>query len=404
MGTTIKTMLNTDRARNDGRYPLVLRIIHDRRKKIIYTPYHLFQSEFNSETQRVLPSKESGLTKQKSDDINRYIRNKREQLERILIQLKKDTQKEYTADDIICKLKTQRTTKYLLSYFKMEIISMRQVNRFGSATLYNSTMNSLQRFANTSKITFKDINYRFIADYTRYLEGKGLSRNTIHMYMRNLRSVYNKAQKEGIIHFRQSPFSDFSMGVMPTLKRSLSKEYIRKIAFADFSSDKTLSLVRDIFMFSFYTRGMSLVDMVYLRHSDIISGIIYYKRNKTGKQLQITISPPLHEIIDRYRTDSPFVLPLLQDDSSESLYRQYRSVLNLINKNLKRIGMILELEEKLTTYVARHSWATIAKAEGISIATISEGLGHTTEKTTQIYLRAFDRTIIDEANAKIIKL
>lgn len=404
MGTSIKTMLNTDRARNDGTYPLIVRIIHNRSKKMIYTPYHLFQSDFDSGTQKVVCGGESGLTKQKCNEINRYLKESREQLSRILIRLEREIPNGYSADHIIENLSTQQTTKYVLPYFEREIATMRSAGRFGSATLYNSTMNSLIRFVRNPKFTFKDIDFRFISDYVAHLQGENISRNSINMYLRNFRSVYNKAQKDGLIHLKKSPFADFSIGVTQTVKRSLSKDVIRRIAYCDLPFNSTLSLVRDIFMFSFYTRGMSLVDMVYLRHENIVGGVIYYKRNKTGQQLQIAISIPLRELIERYHSSSPFVFPILKEGSSESLYKQYRSALNQINNSLKRIGTILGLEDKLTTYVARHSWAMIAKTEGVSIATISEGLGHTTEKTTQIYLKAFDRKIIDEANAKITKL
>lgn len=402
--TTIKAMLNTDRKSVSGVYPLVIRVIHERRKRLIYTPYKLRIENFDTTRQQAVLQVGGLLSAKDVAQINHYIESQKVQLARIVQWLERHTDGPFSVNDILAKYGRNVTERYLFSYIDSEIEAKKQINNFGIASLYRTTRESIKRFTIGRKVTFSDITYKFITDYINHLHMRGLKRNTIHMYLRNFRLIYNKARKEGIVPAKTSPFTDIKMSGTETVKRSLAKEKIRNIAYADLSAYQELEMARDVFMFSFYTRGMSLVDMLHLKHSDIKNGIIYYARSKTNQYLQITITPPLQKLIDKYKTRTPYVLPYLKPGDHQSLYRQYRSAVGLINKHLKRVGTLLNIETPLTTYVARHSWATIAKNEGASISAISEGLGHTTEKTTRIYLRAFDRSVIDEVNEKVVML
>lgn len=189
---------------------------------------------------------------------------------------------------------------------------------------------------------------------------------------------------------------------MATRKRALPRETLRRISDADLSElHPKYALARDLFMFSFYTRGMSFVDMIYLRKSDISDGVLTYKRKKTGQTLTLRIEPPLQRIIDRYNGDSPYILPVLARDDS---YRAYRQQQRELNKFIRKIGAMLEISEPLTFYAARHSWATLARDCGTPLTVISAGMGHTSERTTRIYLAQLDHDVIDKANRKIINL
>lgn len=400
---TIKVMLNTDRKSVTGLYPLVIRVIHNRCKKLIYSPYKIRLDDYDVLNQCVISATTTPLSTKEVMMINRYISTQKSQLSQIIYWLEQHTDT-FSVNDILAKYGHRVIERHLFSYMDSEIAAKIRVNNFGMATLYKTTLESIKRFVGGRTITFNDISYKFICDYINYLQERGLERNTIHMYLRNLRLIYNKARKEGIISANISPFTGIKMNVTETVKRSLTKDIIRKIAYADLSENKALDEARDVFMFSFYTRGMSLVDMLYLKRSDIKSGVIYYVRNKTKQHLQVTITEPLRRLIDKYSSESMYIFPYLRHDSPMLMYRQYRNTVWKVNKHLKHIGRLLNIEIPLTTYVARHSWATIAKSEGASIATISEGLGHTTEKTTRIYLRAFDKSIIDEVNERVVSL
>lgn len=401
---TIKAMLNMDRKSASGFYPLVIRVIHERRKKLIYSPYKMRVDNFDKVRQRVITSVNGTLTSKEVKEINRFIEAQINQLERIVHWLECQTNKQFSVNDILLKQGRSTVERYLFRYIDGEVSAKTRVKSFGTANLYRTTRESIRRFTGGRDITFNEITYKFICDYINHLQERGLEKNSINMYLRNFRLIYNKANKEGIVSTKKSPFIDIKMNAIETVKRSLPKEVVRKIACADLSSNEKLEQTRDVFMFSFYTRGMSLVDMLYLKHSDIKNGIIYYTRNKTKQKLEVSITPPLQKLIDKYTSSSIFILPYLNGGTPEAMYRQYKSSVWKINKYLKLIGTLLKIDIPLTTYVARHSWATIAKNEGAPIAAISEGLGHTTEKTTQIYLRAFDRSVIDEVNEKVVAL
>ena len=199
-----------------------------------------------------------------------------------------------------------------------------------------------------------------------------------------------------------NPFTHLTVRQTVTRKRALSRETIKRICTADLSAlHPKYSLARDIFMFSFFTRGMSFVDMVYLRNSDIHDGVLTYARHKTGQMLSMRIEPQLQHIIDRYSNASPYILPVRAKDDSYDNYRQQQRELN---KFIRKIGVLLNIPEPLTFYVARHSWATLARDCGTPLTVISAGMGHTSERTTRIYLAQLDHNIIDKANRKIIDL
>ena len=397
-------MLNTDRVPVSGFYPLVIRIIHNRRKRLIYFPYKFREADFDSVLQQVHWSETGYYSTKQIQQINCNIELRKRQLEDISITLHKKMNGLYTVDDIMTMYGCQKECRYLFEYMDKEVQCRTSTHRFGVAILYRTTKESIKRFTKGKDILLKNISYTFVNNYIDYLRGEGIKENSIQMYLRNLRSIYNKARKEGLVTAKESPFDDIKMNGTVTVKRAVTKDVLRKIAYADLSDSKEMERARDIFMFSFYTRGMSLVDMLYLKHSDICNGSICYARNKTSQNIQIGITDPLKKLIDKYRTHSIYVLPYLTEDSQSSLYRQYRNAVTQINKYLKRIGALLNIDTPLTAYVARHSWAMIAKSEGTPITTISKALGHNTEKTTQLYLKAFDCSIIDEVNAKVILL
>ena len=157
-------------------------------------------------------------------------------------------------------------------------------------------------------------------------------------------------------------------------------------------------------MFSFFCRGMSFVDIVFLKKRAISNGVIGYFRHKTDQWLQVSLTPQLRAILDKYDSDSAYVFPVLDGADDWQLHRQYRTVLERVNRNLKRLGSICGINAILTTYVARHTWATLAKELGTPTAVISEGLGHTTEKTTRIYLKEFDHKVVDKVNELVSQL
>ena len=217
-----------------------------------------------------------------------------------------------------------------------------------------------------------------------------------------LRAIYNRAVDKGLV-MSTNPFKNVFTGMDKTIKRAIDVNSIHRIIMLDFSDIQRYDFARDMFLFSFYTRGMSFVDMAFLKKKDLKNGILSYKRQKSGQQLFIHWENCMQHIVDKYDTDnSPYLLPIITKIGTNER-KQYLSKIHNVNRNLQEIGHLLGLELPLTMYVARHSWANIAYNNNIPISVISEGLGHDSEKTTRIYLSSLNANKIDDANRMILE-
>ena len=198
------------------------------------------------------------------------------------------------------------------------------------------------------------------------------------------------------------PFARVYTGIAKTVKRAVNIREVQKIKAQRLPPDSTSDFSRNIFLFSLYTCGMSLTDIAHLKKSNLQGDYLSYCRRKTGQRINIRWEACMQQLVDKYQSDdSPYLLPIITRPGEDEA-RQYRNKIHLINHHLKKLGEELELSSKLTTYVARHSWACIAKSQDVPVAAISEAMGHTTEHTTRIYLKSFDNTLVDCANRKVL--
>lgn len=276
-----------------------------------------------------------------------------------------------------------------------------QQNKLRLAETYQSALNSFSLYINKVEILMEDIDSKMIEGYESYLKQKKLTLNTISFYMRILRAIYNRAVKSGVIADKK-PFDHVFTTMTKTAKRAIPIQVIQKIAQAHITN-KNEALARDLFLFSFYARGMAFVDMAYLKKTDLNNTYLIYKRKKTGQELKIAWRKEMQELVDRNSSkDGVHLLGILDENSAKSLRFQYHYTQCIINTALKRLGKQLNLETNLTMYVARHSWATIARQKNIPLSVICDGMGHNSEKTTQIYLQSVDAETIDRCNDKLI--
>lgn len=293
-----------------------------------------------------------------------------------------------------------------LAGFTLALINrLHALGRLRTADNYLAALRSFTGFTGRTDMPLADLTPDLIALYQAYLSRRNISRNTISFYMRILRAVYNRAVEFGLTRQRH-PFRSVYTGIDKTVKRAIPLAAIRRIKNLDLSAAPALDLARDLFLFSFYTRGMAFIDMAYLGKNSLRNGILTYRRRKTGQLLSIRWETCMQEIVakhSRLTLRSPYLLPILHNAGADSAASRYRSALQQTNKALKTISALAGLDHGLTTYVARHSWASVAKAKNIPLSVISEGMGHDSESTTKIYLASLDTAVIDTANRLILR-
>ena len=265
---------------------------------------------------------------------------------------------------------------------------------------YETALRSLIRYTKTLP-AMPPLNALFMEGFLQWLLGQGISLNTISCYMRSLRSLLIKIYPKTEIN---NLFEHTFTGKTQTEKRSISLHDAKRLSMLQLPPQSSIEFSRDLFLFSFYALGMPFVDMAFLRKSDIRAGYIVYNRHKTGQRIRVRIEPPMQDIIERYRKqDSPFVFPIITSTDSTVLTQEYETVRSRYNRHLRRLGKMLGLPKVLTSYVARHSWASAAYQANVELAVISKALGHTSPNTTLTYIREIDDSRIDSANSKLIE-
>lgn len=380
---------------------LFYQVIHRRVSKQIRVGYKLFPDEWENLFSNH-PVYKNEKRKTYLTDLKTQIEADTHKLERIITELEQ-REGEYTSDEVV-QLFRFRSTVNRNGFFAFTwnlIDQLNQIGRFRTAETYTTTLNSLMRFRENREILLESLNANLMMAYESYLKSTGLCPNSTSYYLRNLRAIYNRAVVAELTEQR-FPFRYVYTGIEKTVKRAVPLNVIRKIKELDLDSYPAMDYARDMFMFSFYTRGMSFIDMAYLKKTDLTRGILSYRRKKTGQRLNIKWEKVMQGIIDKYDTSgSPYLLPVIKDLESDDR-KQYKTVAHAINKNLKIVGERLGIAIPLTMYVARHAWASIAWSKNISLSVISEAMGHDSESTTRIYLASLDSATIDKANHLIL--
>lgn len=311
--------------------------------------------------------------------------------------------KDYSLDEIIQKYTSGTDTGCsVFDFIRAQATHKKQLGKIRSSETYQTTLNSFMRFREGIDLTFDMIDSELMEHYEAELRRHGLLRNTSSFYMRVLRTNYRLAVEKGLTPDRH-PFKHVYCGMDKTVKRSISFAEIKKIKELDLSRKRVMDFARDMFIFSFCTRGMSFIDMAYLKKNDLKHGCLTYRRKKTGQLLVIEWTKQMQDILDKYKPNSTqYLLPIItREDGNER--RQYQNQMRKINRRLKDIATSIKLPVPLSLYYSRHSWATIARCKDIPISIISEGLGHDSEITTQIYLDSIKSYEVDKANRKILK-
>lgn len=289
-----------------------------------------------------------------------------------------------------------------MKLIEKRIEQLKQTGRLRTAETHTAALHQFSRFRNGEDVPVAEITAELMERYQASLRSRNLTMNTISFHMRILRSVYRRSVKQGLTIDRQ-PFGSVYTGNPKTQKRALTLEQLLRLKQINTTSEK-LNFARDMFMLSFYLRGMSFVDMAYLKHTNISIGQLTYKRRKTGQQLTIKWEQPMQEIIDRYpNTRSSYLLPIIVRENTGER-NQYRYRQTMINRSLKEVARQAGLDINLTMYCTRHTWATLAREQQVPLNIISSALGHNTERITEVYIKSVDNSTVDKTNERIIQL
>lgn len=395
---SINVKLRTSTA--DGKEGTIYyQIIHNRVIRQQKTDYHLFTHEWNEKRSTVIIE----------GNRSNYLQTVKERIEwdmrrwQSIIRQYENKRYKYHADDIIATFQKTLTDQTLFNFMQSVIARLQLIGKERTAETYHSTLKSFMKYRQEQDILLEDIDSDLMQMYEAHLQSRGISKNSISFYMRILRAVYNRAVEKELTENRH-PFKHVYTGTEKTVKRAIPLKSIKQIKNLELPIKSSLDFARDIFLFSFYTRGMSFIDIAFLKKKDLANGILSYRRRKTGQQLFIRWEKCMQEILDKYKEneESPYMLPIINPQEKHER-QQYKNILYRINKSLKDIGQLIKLPIPLTMYVARHSWASAARSKNIPISVISEGMGHDSEKTTQIYLASLDTAVVDRANRIILK-
>jgi len=313
--------------------------------------------------------------------------------------------RDYTLADVIDRFRTlNENGDTVLSCLATLIDELKNDGRWGNARNLQRALNSFSDFLGGLDRPLKQVDERLVMEYEQWLRIRKVSINSSSFYMRTLRSAYNKVISRNQME-QTFPFRNVYTGVERTRKRAVPEDIMVRLQKLDLTHSAPLAFSRDMFIFSYCTRGMAFVDIAFLRNQDIVGDTIRYVRRKTGQRLVIRIEPCIAKLIGRYAGAgriSGYVFPLLSSDDPVRAFSQYRTALDYYNRRLKKLSGLLGLEVPLSSYTSRHTWATAARNHNIPLSVISAGMGHASEKTTQIYLASLENSVIDQANRSLI--
>lgn len=415
---TITFVLRASRRGRDFAGHLFIRLTRNRQSCTVTTPYQVYHNEWDPVRHCLVYSGCDPVRRRELSHIEEELRREHRLVEDIILRLEEESRCSAAA---VGQTYRQSKDRKSLRVFTCRLSrDLQQQGRYRTSKAYMTVCRGFLSFLNKEDISLSGLDSTLLLSFERYLKERSRAANTISYYMRNLRAIYNKAVAEGLISkIRSNPFIEVYTGVRTTRKRALSRRSLLKLGQLDvllgvnpdndkkdYDQRKRPLDAQRLFFFSFHARGISFVDLAYLRKDNIRRGVLSYYRKKTGRQIDVKVTPAMQSIINSFCErvrQSPYLFPIIKSPGKGSRL-EYESGLRLQNKRLEKLACMAGVREKVTTHVARHSWATMAKGENLPLWVISEGLGHSNEKTTYTYLASFDRSILDVAGERISTL
>ena len=404
MNATISVVCYKSKTLSNGEYPLMLRICKDGKKKYQSLGISVLPRYWDFTRNKPKPNCPN------KEYIQKIILDKQTELQQRVLEFNSE-QKEYTTTTLLNDKNKKFELKTVCQFYQELIEQYKNNDKCGNRLIYKSSYNSLKVFTkNQLDIPFSAIDIAWLNKYEKWLRSKGNRETTISLLFRTLRSAYNKAIKAKCARKSDYPFNEYKINKFDTKtqKRAIAKTEVLKFTKeVDYIGKRQyVQLSKDIFIFSYLCGGINFTDIANLTKANITNGRIHYIRQKTGKLIKLGISEEAMQIIKKYESESKgYLFPILNANIHKTpLQKQNRihKMLGNVNKNLKLIAAQLNVDANMTTYVARHSFASVLKKSGVSIALISEALGHSDLSTTQVYLDSFDNEQIDAAMQNLL--
>jgi integrase/recombinase XerD len=399
----LKFVLNDKRPKEDNIYPIVIRVTYNRNNTTISTGVRVKHEDWDKNANQVKRTNQNfNLLNQKLTEF--YLK-----VQRAVLKFENDNNFSFDGlkDSLEAKPKVKVEPVTFKKYGEQLVQEMLDVKRTGNAIVYRTAINRLIAFADDPNLRFTEIDYTLLDKFSRKLTIDGAKLNTIGNYLRSIRAIYNKAIKAKLVDRSFYPFEDITIKTEKTAKRALSVGDIVKIYNAKYKANSAKWHARNYFFLSFCLRGSSFTDMAYLTSANVQKQRVIYNRRKTHSQLTIQLLPLTYKILERYKgSNEKYLVPALPKDVIEGGLEAKKVIAQWIkttNKWLNKIATDCGIDAEVTTYVTRHSWATVAKRLGYSNELIAECLGHSYgNKITNIYLDTFDQHVVDEVNVKVL--
>lgn len=402
---SIKVILRTKKTLSNGEHPIVVRIIKDRKARFIFTKQSCHPDLWDFKENKPKKKHPNKVA------LELFIEKQKVEAQKIILNHNQEGSN-FTSESFKMEFKASSKKITFFTFLDRVITDLEKQGKIGNANIYKDCRRSLKKFRNNQDLHFTDIDVRFLNRYEQNFFERGIKPNTVSVYMRTIRSLFNKAISEKYVKRDIYPFHDYKVSKLltETPKRALTKEQIDKIINLKIEDWTILLDAKNYFLFSYYNRGMNITDIAYLKWENVNDERLNYIRAKTGKSYNIGLLEPAKKILEFYKPymngrKTNYVFPILDQEkhkTPQQIANRVKKMTKLVNRNLKVIAEMTNLDFHLTTYVARHSYATILKRKGISTSKISESLGHTNEKITQIYLDSFENDVLDEVNTALL--
>ncbi|MDF0717960.1 site-specific integrase [Muricauda sp. 334s03] len=403
--SSIKITLR-NKPNKDGEYPVVMRVIKNRRSKIITIGLSCYEKDWDTKNLQFKRSAPNHVQR------NRVLLKLKEKALKIIDEFYLDGI-DFTLEDFENKFrgKKDKSDITVLSFWDEKVEDLIKAGKAGNARAYRDAKISFFKFESNKKIRFNEITPALLDKYETHLRSRNNTNAGISIKMRTLRALYNDAMKKNIISIQFYPFKVYKISKLKsdTVKRALTIQEMKEFKNLDTSEYPHLLDSKNYFMFSFYTRGMNYIDMMKLRWEDVHNDRIVYRRSKTGKRFIIKILEPVREILDYYKgqpSSTGYIFPMLLKEKMTPMQIEHRKdkTLKKFNRDLKEIAKVQGINKNITSYVARHSYATYLKQNNVSTDKISESMGHANLQVTINYLKEFGNDVIDDANDALLDL